>query len=119
MSRESHFEEERRSTPRFNLQLPVILEWQDSLGAHVVGGFTRDVSISGARVLCAEVPSLNSSVEVQVLLPTGDTSRSAVRLEALGKVVRVLGDEGRGIAITAGLKIDGDTTAESYSQHTP
>ena len=94
--------------PRYRLQLPIILGWKDETGAHVSGGFTRDVSVKGVRLTCPDAPPMNTSVTLEVMLPPAHpSSPPAARLRALGRVARQLGPaEGIGVVIEAELNID-------------
>ena len=100
-------ESERRSIPRYRLQLPVILKWWDGEGLHVKAGFTRDVSVNGLRVMCADAPAVATPLEVQLLLPAlNDSANTPIEIQSSGRVVRRLGvAEGFGIAITAQLDL--------------
>ena len=115
MTRQIEVELERRTAPRYLLQLPTILEWQDEQGPHVCGAFTRDVSAKGLRVMCADAPPLATSVFVRALLPIFRNSNEQVEVRGEGEVARVLGGhEGPGIAIAAVLDLpDMDDREES------
>jgi hypothetical protein len=85
----------------------VIFEWKDQLGQHVIGGFSHDVSTKGLRLICKQLPPLNASGDLHLMLPPAHNSSHSVQLQAAGKVARILSSaEGPGVAITAELDID-------------
>jgi hypothetical protein len=114
-------EPERRTAPRYFLELPTILEWQDEQGPHVCGGFTRDVSLKSLRVMCAGAPPISTSVSVRVVLPAPNRSNRDVQIRGAGEIARVLGDhEGLGVAISAVLDLpDMGESEEDFSLAAP
>ena len=89
---------EKESSSRYRVSLPVLVSWGDGK-THTCGGFTRDVSTTGVFVLCREKLPLNTTVEIEILLPTsGKLPGTAVK--TTGWVVRTYGEnEGAGLAI--------------------
>ena len=94
---------ERRASPRYKLQLPVVLEWMGDAGKQVEAGFTHDVSKKAARVMCSAHPAMNSAVHILIALPTGATT-TPPRVGGRGQVARILtSEEGQGVVIAADL----------------
>jgi hypothetical protein len=89
---------EKRAVPRYRLNLPVLVRW-DQGGTHTCGGFTRDVSTNGVFVLCSEELPLAATVQIEILLPSsGQVPGTA--LKSTGRVVRNYGEsEAAGFAI--------------------
>jgi hypothetical protein len=83
----------RRSQIRYPLRTPVIYRWQDTTGLQQrARGWTRDISVAGAYVLSNQCPKKGEFVELTFkLLGFGGQhdSRSKIRLEMRGEVVRV------------------------------
>jgi hypothetical protein len=82
---------ERRNFVRYSLRLPIIFKWKDPLGQSQQGaGFSRDISPSGAFVLCAAPPVEGTDFVMEVLLPPlAGSARTGLRLQATGRVIRV------------------------------
>jgi hypothetical protein len=80
---------QRRTAIRYKLQLPVIFHWNDGR-EHTEGGFTSDVALDGALILCSRFPPIGSDVRIEILLPSPDQSGEDLRIECTGKVIRVV-----------------------------
>jgi hypothetical protein len=87
---------QRRAAVRYRLRLPVIFHWNDGTD-HTEGGFTADVALDGAFILSSRCPPMGSSVRIEVLLPPPDQSGGELRIQCIGKVMRVVGDIGFGV----------------------
>jgi hypothetical protein len=84
---------EHNRAVRFKLRAPVIFRWRDQSGRRKERvGYTRDISISGAFVICSTPPPLGTAVQLEIHLPPleRDTLQH-LNLEVKGKVVRVMG----------------------------
>lgn len=80
---------ERRRAARYELRVPVLFSGEDSGPKHA--GFTRDVSASGAYILCEEsrYPAQGDTVEIQLILPpVAAVETRGMKLEFKGRVVR-------------------------------
>jgi hypothetical protein len=93
---------ERRAV-RFQLQVPVILEWTDLSGSKQESvGRTRDISIFGAFVICGAALPRETLVSLEVQLPPLERNTlQRLLLKASGKVTRASENEkGLGIALS-------------------
>jgi PilZ domain len=89
---------EKRAAPRYRLSLPVLVRWSEG-ETHLCGGFTRDVSTRGAFVLCSEKLPLDTTVEIEILLPTSG-KLPGMTVRTTGRVVRTyVENEGAGFAV--------------------
>ena len=83
---------DRRSSVRFALRLPVLFQrGEPAAGEERGAGFTRDVSTTGAYILCekeAERPALDSLLNLQVLIPSLNSASHGLRLTGVATVVR-------------------------------
>ncbi len=81
---------ERRKTARYQLRVPVIIQWNNQEGARQQGGgFSRDISTGGVFVLCNASPPTNTAISLEVLLPPLEAAAQGLRLQAGGEIVRV------------------------------
>jgi hypothetical protein len=91
----------RRQTKRYDLALPVLFSWNDSLGnVHKQGGFSRNIGTHGLYVIGDVAPPLGALLQVEVLLPLAFGARlnSAKQIAAM-RVSRVYeGQQVRGFA---------------------
>jgi hypothetical protein len=83
----------RRSAVRYPLRLPVIFYWNDG-EKRIGGGFTSDVALDGALILCSTCPPVGVSVRIEVLIPSPDQSGEEMRIECIGIVTRVVEQTG-------------------------
>jgi len=70
----------------------VIFRWGDGMNC-VEGGFTEDIGRDEAFVLSCKCPPIGSHVSIQLLVPSPDLLRGALRLECTGKVTDVVREE--------------------------
>ena len=84
---------QRRAAVRYQLRLPVIFHWNDGVD-HTEGGFTRDVARDGAFIISSQCPPVGSDVRIEVLVPSFDAPFRELRVECMGKVMRVEADFG-------------------------
>jgi hypothetical protein len=90
---------EKRSTRRFALDLPVVVNFHDD-GTHQVTGRTRDVSSRGVFFYLSSEISEGASVEFVMTLPSEITFANSIGVHCVGKVVRVEKTaSGQGIAV--------------------
>ena len=85
--------QDRRGLQRFNLRLEAILqELRDR--AEGLELYTRDISSDGAFLYTDHPLPLDSSVELTLMLPVGEVSKSKIKVD--GRVIRAEQD---GIAV--------------------
>ena len=84
---------QRRAAVRYKLRLPVIFHWNDGM-EQTEGGFTNDIALDGALIFSSKCPSVGMNIRIEVLLPSPDQSSEELRIECIGKVVRVANNAG-------------------------
>lgn len=87
------FVPERRVAKRYRLRLPIIFHWNDGRD-HTEGGFTGDVAVDGAVIFSSRCPPVGADVRIEVLVPSPDHSAEQIRIECIGKVLRVWDQHG-------------------------
>jgi hypothetical protein len=88
----------------------VIFHWNDG-GDHTEGGFTSDVALDGAFIRSKRTPPTGSEVRIEVLIPSPYESGVEVRIHCIGKVTRVVGQDG-----FAGFGVVGDFDDDDITQ---
>jgi hypothetical protein len=80
---------ERRTAVRYRMKAPTIFQWK-SLGSDRLQGegATRDISVAGVFVFTAACPPVNSTIQMEVILPPLRTALNT-RIKAEMKVLRV------------------------------
>ena len=79
---------ERRTSRRFQIVLPVLFRWADSV-EHYDVGHCGNVGQGGMFILAAKCPPPGVEVEVEFALPAFDLVPHPVRLRCIGRVSRV------------------------------
>ena len=79
---------ERRTSRRFQVVLPVLFRWADSVEHYDVGQ-CGNVGQGGMFILAAKCPPPDVAVEVEFALPAFDLVPHPVRLHCIGQVSRV------------------------------
>jgi hypothetical protein len=80
---------ELRKQSRYELQVPVEIEWQSNTGKQKSRGFTKDISSRGVFLFCdSEIP-LDEYIHLTILLRT-DGLGPMVTLDVVAKVCRVV-----------------------------
>lgn len=79
---------QRRAAVRYKLRLPVIFHWIDGR-ERTEGGFTNDIALNGVLIFSSTCPLVGTDIRIEVLLPSPDKSGEELRIECIGKVVRV------------------------------
>ena len=87
--KEGHSDMELRKQTRFELQVPVEIEWQSKSGKQKARGFTRDISSKGAFLFCEPEVSLGSHIHLTIFLRS-DGLGPQITLDIVGKVCRVV-----------------------------
>jgi c-di-GMP-binding flagellar brake protein YcgR len=80
---------ERRTTRRYDLSLPIIIRVPTEHALNSQQGKTRDVSTRGLYFIVEENLEAGSELDLTLTLPAEVTHGSEVFVRALGKVVRV------------------------------
>jgi hypothetical protein len=79
---------ERRACKRFGLELPVHIEWKDVSGEVLESeGATKDMSASGAFVICQEMIGVKCHVNLKIDLPVTLAGARKSLVSARGSVV--------------------------------
>jgi PilZ domain len=90
-----------RSHARYRLEAPVLFSWEDHDGSQLQGGgFTRDLSATGAFILSRASPPKGVSVRLEILLPPLK-GKGHLTMFCDGRVVRLdqaLGEKRGGFA---------------------
>ena len=90
---------EKRTTQRFALDLPVVVNLNEN-GTYQVTGHTRDVSSRGVFFYLSSEISEGAAIEFIMTLPAEITFASPIRVHCVGKVVRAEKTaSGHGIAV--------------------
>lgn len=91
---------ERRQAVRYRLQLPAVFRWQERSGRSFQGdGITRDVSDVGAYIFGDKCPTVETVVEIQIVVPpVGDSARAWLR--GVMQVIRVEDNPGGGFGFS-------------------
>ena len=79
---------ERRTSRRFQIVLPVLFRWADSV-EHYDVGHCGNIGQGGMFILAAKCPPPDVEVEVEFALPAFDLVPHPVRLHCIGQVSRV------------------------------
>lgn len=79
---------QRRAANRYKLRLPVIFSWNDGT-EHTEGGFTNDIALDGALIFSSKCPPVGTNIRIEVLIPPPGEFDEELRIECVGKVVRV------------------------------
>ena len=80
---------EFRQHTRYEIQVPVEIEWQSEAGKQKARGFTRNISSKGAFLLCEPEIPLGSYIHLTILLRTEGVGPQ-VTIDVIGKVCRVV-----------------------------
>jgi hypothetical protein len=79
-----------RKEMRYRLGAPALFSWQGGPSGCFQGeGLTRDISVKGAFIETATMPPPNSSIQVDLLLPSVPGMKGAVRITGRARVIRV------------------------------
>src|SRR5580700_2623507 len=93
---------ELRNQLRFELQVPVEIEWQSNTGKQKARGFTRDISSKGVFLICEPEIPLGSYIHLTIFLRT-DGLGPKVTLDVVAKGCRVVKTVAKGE--TSGLAV--------------
>jgi hypothetical protein len=79
---------ERRTSRRFQIALPVLFRWADSI-EHYDVGHCGNIGQRGMFILSAKCPPAGAEVAIELALPAFDFVPRPVRLRCVGRVCRV------------------------------
>ena len=79
---------ERRNSRRFQITLPLLLRWTDSVD-HYDSGHSLNMGQGGMFVLAAKTPPVGAEVDVEFVLPAFGRMPRPIRLHCIGRVSRV------------------------------
>src|SRR5580765_1808956 len=80
--------DERRASPRFEIEFPVLFRWAGSVTQYQKG-FSADASRNGIFVSAVQCPPPDSEIDLVVFLPLSDLGADQSRLHFSGRVIRV------------------------------
>jgi len=80
---------ELRGQLRYELRVPVEIEWESNAGKQKVVGFTKDISSNGVFVFCNPDIPLGTFLHLTILLRT-DGLGPKITLDVTAKVCRVV-----------------------------
>jgi hypothetical protein len=84
----SQAQQEKRSTRRFSLRLPVSVKYNNG-GVHEFAAETKDVSARGVYFFMDTGLDVGSPIEFTLTLPPEITLTESIRVRCKGRVVRV------------------------------
>lgn len=86
---------ESRSQSRYEIQVPVEIEWQSNSGKQKARGITRNISSKGAFLFCEPEIPLGSYIHLTIFL-RNDGLGPTVMLDVVAKVCRIVRPDGKG-----------------------
>ena len=99
---------ERRKHLRYQLDFPAIFSWESSQRSRLQGeGITRDIGPFGAFVFTSTCPPpVDSTIQIEVLLPPLTGAKATIRIKGEARVVRV--EPRREEGVTGGFAVLSD-----------
>jgi hypothetical protein len=79
---------DRRASRRFQISLPVLFRWVDSVRHYEVGQ-CENIGSGGMFVLAKRCPPLGSEIDVEFNTPAFDLVPHSVRVRGVGRVCRI------------------------------
>jgi len=79
---------ERRASPRFQIEFPVLFRWIDN-GVHYRTGFSSNASHTGVSVIAFVFPPPHADIDLLVFLSVADPAADHSRLHFAGRVIRL------------------------------
>jgi hypothetical protein len=80
--------QERRHSERFNLGVPLTIQWSDDSGKCQAHAITQDVSSGGVYFYLPEPIPAGATVEIEMTLPAQITLGTPVRVRCKGRIQR-------------------------------
>jgi len=82
-------EREKRDNERYGLELPITVHWKDTSGTEQESaGTTKNISSSGALILCSCPIETGCQIDVEIDFPVSIAGITKSRVTARGKVIR-------------------------------
>jgi hypothetical protein len=97
-------QEERRRSERFNLGMPLTVQWTNGSEQHKAHTVAQDVSSGGVYFLLPEAIPDGTAVEVEMMLPTQITLGAPVRVRCQGRIQRCVLKPGESAGMAAMLE---------------
>jgi hypothetical protein len=98
---------ERRNHLRYQLDFPAIFSWESSHRSRLQGeGITRDISLFGAFVFTPTCPPVETTIQLEVLLPPLTGAKATIRIKGVARVLRV--EPRREKGVTGGFAVLSD-----------
>jgi phosphoribosyl 1,2-cyclic phosphodiesterase len=118
---------ERRVDRRYQIQMPVRLEWRGETGQTLEAqGYARDISKSGIYFVVPEKIDSDRPVDLELVLPDEITHRGDMGLRFSVQPLRQeqvdsgsIGEEQPGIGVAARLAASAPTPAQAQTPHVP
>ncbi|HVA93561.1 MAG TPA: PilZ domain-containing protein [Candidatus Dormibacteraeota bacterium] len=96
--------EERRTTQRFQIRLPMVVRWTNGAGIGEVSTESRDVSSRGVYFFLPKEVTQGSPVEILLTLPHEITLAGPVKVRCLGRIKRADIDEPDRVGVVAQIE---------------
>jgi hypothetical protein len=96
--------EERRRSERFNLGVPLIVQWTNGSGQRKVHAVTQDVSSGGLFFCLPEAIPDGTPVEIEMTLPTQITLGTPVKVRCKGHIQRCVVKPGESTGIATRIE---------------
>ena len=98
---------ERRKHLRYQLDFPAIFSWESSQQSRLQGdGITRDIGPFSAFVFTPTCPPVESTIQIEVLLPPLTRAKATMRIKGEARVLRV--EPRREKGVTGGFAVLSD-----------
>jgi hypothetical protein len=98
---------ERRKHIRYRLDLPAIFSWESSQRSRLQGeGITRDIDLEGVFIFTATCPPVETTIQLEVLLPPLTGAKATIRIKGEARVLRV--EPRREKGVTGGFAVLSD-----------
>ena len=82
--------EERRRSERFDLGVPLTVQWTNGPEKRQAHAVTQDVSSGGVYFLLPQAIPAGTVVEIEMTLPSQITHGTPVRVRCLGRIQRIV-----------------------------
>jgi PilZ domain len=91
--------QERRHSERFNLGVPLTVQWTNGSGQRQAHAVTQDVSSGGVYFYLPEAIPDGTAVEIEMTLPTQITLGTPVRVRCKGRIQRCVLKPGESVGM--------------------
>lgn len=113
---------EKRTAIRYGLDAPAIFSWESAQHKRMQGdGVTRDISPFGAFVFTPTCPPVETTIQLEVLLPPLTGAKATTRIKGEARVLRVEPRREKGVtggfaALSDGFDLHPPATDETKSE---